>query len=578
MSNVPPAPPPPPPVFKAPKVLARSERQPENRVNVGSVRPTQPPDRSSPFAGVHPETLQHAAASLRKTQYREPLLSRNAEPGLGRQDQFPPGGYWPGGAQHEALERNPAGTQVPIATNGVGEPSAFSELHGYTDSLNGTNGQRAFSSYEYSSTTSNNSSAPTTFVPISVVQVPQQGNPVSSYSYSYTSQQLPSQQPQPKTTTYSYSYSSQQPPAQKQNSSSSSSYSYEEYVRRNRAQNETPIDVPAPPPLPQTQPPPLFSNNNSTSNNANVILNPKDYIHEFAVNTPAAVLEPSGPYSNGSNSTSTTLHKIARPANYAEELRDSSLTERQRYSNQFQKPLLAERPAPSSIQSVYQETRTSNFQRDAVNDLIKDMEWKMRTGQGAAGEEFCSKCSTPIGSAPGVTALGHAYHVTCFTCDVCQKQLAGCSFYNVDGKNLCQVDYMNTLEKCEKCATPITSKILRAIGKAFHPECFACPGCMKSLDGIPFTLDKENKPYCLDCFHERFSPRCAKCLKVIAPGGNETEVARVIAMDKSYHVDCYCCEDCGLKLNSKIEGQGCYPLESHLFCKNCNLKRLKSVR
>jgi len=193
-------------------------------------------------------------------------------------------------------------------------------------------------------------------------------------------------------------------------------------------------------------------------------------------------------------------------------------------------------------------------------------------------EEFCSKCSTPIGSAPGVTALGHAYHVTCFTCDVCQKQLAGCSFYNVDGKNLCQVDYMNTLEKCEKCATPITSKILRAIGKAFHPECFACPGCMKSLDGIPFTLDKENKPYCLDCFHERFSPRCAKCLKVIAPGGNETEVARVIAMDKSYHVDCYCCEDCGLKLNSKIEGQGCYPLESHLFCKNCNLKRLKSVR
>ena len=53
--------------------------------------------------------------------------------------------------------------------------------------------------------------------------------------------------------------------------------------------------------------------------------------------------------------------------------------------------------------------------------------------------------------------------------------------------------------------------------------------------------------------------------QVIAPSGNETEVARVIAMDRSYHLDCYKCEDCGLKLNSKIEGQGCYPLESHLF-------------
>jgi hypothetical protein len=194
-------------------------------------------------------------------------------------------------------------------------------------------------------------------------------------------------------------------------------------------------------------------------------------------------------------------------------------------------------------------------------------------------KDFCTKCEAQIvADTPGVTALGRPYHVGCFTCDVCQKQLAGCSFYNAEGKNLCQVDYMNTLEKCEKCATPITQKILRAIGKAFHPECFVCPGCTKSLDGIPFTLDKENKPYCLDCYHERFSPRCAVCLKAIAPSGSETEVARVIAMDKSYHVDCYCCEDCGMKLNSKIEGQGCYPLESHLFCKNCNINRLKRVK
>ncbi|CAK5075349.1 unnamed protein product [Meloidogyne enterolobii] len=58
-------------------------------------------------------------------------------------------------------------------------------------------------------------------------------------------------------------------------------------------------------------------------------------------------------------------------------------------------------------------------------------------------------------------------------------------------------------------------KILRALGKAFHPECFVCPTCQKSLDGIQFTVDSENSAYCLDCFHERFSPRCASCLKVI---------------------------------------------------------------
>lgn len=152
---------------------------------------------------------------------------------------------------------------------------------------------------------------------------------------------------------------------------------------------------------------------------------------------------------------------------------------------------------------------------------------------------------------------------------------------------------MNSLDKCDKCATPITQKILRAMGKAFHPECFACPNCMKSLDGTPFTVDQQGTPYCLDCYHERFSPRCAICLKAIVPKQGETEVARIVAMDRSYHLgkcnsesnkdsnsnllECYKCEDCGLQLNSKIEGQGCYPLESHLFCKNCNLKRLKAV-
>lgn len=196
-----------------------------------------------------------------------------------------------------------------------------------------------------------------------------------------------------------------------------------------------------------------------------------------------------------------------------------------------------------------------------------------------ADSDFCTKCRQPIvGDTPGVTALGKTFHVTCFCCDECRKQLAGCSFYSVDGRNLCQVDYMNSLEKCDKCLTPITQKILRALGKAFHPDCFVCPTCVKSLDGIPFTMDKANQAYCLDCYHERFSPRCAVCLKAIAPIGNETEVARVIAMDRSYHLECYQCEDCGLKLNSKIEGQGCYPLESHLFCKNCNLKRLKSLK
>lgn len=337
-----------------------------------------------------------------------------------------------------------------------------------------------------------------------------------------------------------------------------------------------------------------------------LITEPKRYIHAYATQTPAATLLDENERAAAA-ATATMAHNNGTTTNrggvnnaFARQLRDQGLTERQRAANQRRSPqnLGDPRDVPGSLHNyAYHQTISSSASSanqphqptsstdQQVDQLIREMEQKMRSSHPAGygtpplGQDYCTKCRQQIsGDPPGVTALGQAYHVTCFCCDQCQKQLAGCSFYAVDGKNLCQVDYMNSLEKCEKCKMPITQKILRALSKAFHPECFSCPSCQKSLDGIPFTVDKENQAYCLDCYHERFSPRCAACLKVIAPNGTETEVARVIAMDRSYHLDCYKCEDCGLKLNSKIEGQGCYPLESHLFCKNCNLKRLKTLK
>ncbi|EJW76985.1 hypothetical protein WUBG_12106, partial [Wuchereria bancrofti] len=57
-------------------------------------------------------------------------------------------------------------------------------------------------------------------------------------------------------------------------------------------------------------------------------------------------------------------------------------------------------------------------------------------------------------------------------------------------------------------------------------------------------------------FFRKFAPRCAVCSKPIIPEEGEEESVRVVAMDKSFHVHCYRCEDCNMQLNSKIEGQG----------------------
>ncbi|XP_007195286.1 lipoma-preferred partner isoform X1 [Balaenoptera acutorostrata] len=233
-------------------------------------------------------------------------------------------------------------------------------------------------------------------------------------------------------------------------------------------------------------------------------------------------------------------------------------------------------PKSGQTGSMVPPAVTSSFRpEDELEHLTKKMLYDMENPPADDYFGRCARCGeNVVGEGTGCTAMDQVFHVDCFTCIVCNNKLRGQPFYAVEKKAYCEPCYINTLEQCSVCSKPIMERILRATGKAYHPHCFTCVMCHRSLDGIPFTVDAGGLVHCIEDFHKKFAPRCSVCKEPIMPAPGQEETVRIVALDRDFHVHCYRCEDCG-GLLSEGDNQGCYPLDGHILCKTCNSARIR---
>ncbi|NXJ82242.1 FBLI1 protein, partial [Trogon melanurus] len=187
--------------------------------------------------------------------------------------------------------------------------------------------------------------------------------------------------------------------------------------------------------------------------------------------------------------------------------------------------------------------------------------------------DICAFCHKVLGPRePTVEAMRKQYHAGCFTCRTCHRLLAGQRYYQKDGRPACDACYQATLEKCAKCRGLIAERIVRALGKGYHPGCFSCVACGRAIGAESFAVDERGEAYCVADFYRKYAAVCGACERPIVPREDE-DTYKIECLGRSFHESCYRCESCGTPLSPEPTEKGCYPLGERLLCKPCHVRR-----
>ncbi|XP_034885509.1 actin-binding LIM protein 1 isoform X10 [Mirounga leonina] len=165
----------------------------------------------------------------------------------------------------------------------------------------------------------------------------------------------------------------------------------------------------------------------------------------------------------------------------------------------------------------------------------------------------CHKCGEPCKGEVLRVQTKH-FHIKCFTCKVCGCDLAQGGFFIKNGEYLCTLDYQRMYgTRCHGCGEFVEGEVVTALGKTYHPNCFACTICKRPFPPGDRVTFNGRDCLCQLCSQPMSSsPKEAACSSNCAGCGRDIKNGQaLLALDKQWHLGCFKCKSCGKVLTGE---------------------------
>jgi paxillin len=173
-----------------------------------------------------------------------------------------------------------------------------------------------------------------------------------------------------------------------------------------------------------------------------------------------------------------------------------------------------------------------------LDNLLSNLTTQMNDidADNPASRGTCATCRQPI-LGEVIQALGKAFHPEHFACGNCRAPLGTGNFYENQGRPNCEKCYRQLFcPRCGHCDEPILDRCITALGKKWHINHFICTQCLKPFEGGNF-FERDGRPYCEADFYSVFAPRCASCDQAIRGDC-------INALGSQWHPECFVCQYC----------------------------------